>query len=98
MRGKPIYKENSICKPRPGSKVNSEPLNKRRTFETLSSSGPFQELTSLTSNSKLWADSGSLPSHFHQSLPSSLSLELKAFDKQSTLVLMNKSEIVVFLG
>jgi len=55
-------------------------------FETLSSSGPFQELTTLTSFG------------FLQSLSLSSSLELKAFDKQSTLVLMSKSEIVVSFG
>jgi hypothetical protein len=52
-------------------------------FETLSSSGPFQELTTLTSIDLL------------QSLSLSLSLDLKAFDKQRTLVLMSKSEIAV---
>jgi len=41
---------------------------------------------------------GSLPFDFLQSLSLSSSLELKVFDKQSTLVLMRKSEIVVSFG
>jgi len=56
------------------------------TFETLSSSGPFQELTSLASFD------------FLEGLSSSSSLELKAFDKQSTLVVMGKSKISASLG
>jgi len=56
-------------------------------FETLSSSGPFQELTSLPSF------------HFDQSLSSSSSsLGTKVFDKLITLVLMGKSEISASLG
>jgi hypothetical protein len=73
-------------------------LSTRRTFETLSSSGPFQELISLASKHQYWANLGSLPFHFHQSLSLSSSLGTKAFDKLSTLVLMGKSEISASLG